>query len=292
MRYFLIFIIKTIVVVLLIAYFLEGLYTYVYSMSNNRNKIENIINSEKKEFDVIMLGSSRANNHFVPQLFIDNGFKAYNYGMSGSTLQESLLVLNLMMDKNYAIKNIILEVDLNIRSETYSKGTRARFMPYLKSNKAISKFYEEEIPEFNYLYYVPFYRYIKFDAEIGFREFAFAASHKMSTNLKNFGFAPLYGTGATMSYDLTKFKPNKNRYYESIKEICKANNINLIVLSTPICSNAKGIENFDKIKSVYPEIKNYENAVTDDKYFSSCGHMNEEGAHVFTKIILKDFFNK
>ena len=46
-----------------------------------------------------MLGSSRANNHFVPQLFIEKGFKAYNYGMSGARLQESALMLQLMIDK-------------------------------------------------------------------------------------------------------------------------------------------------------------------------------------------------
>ena len=70
------------------------------------------------------------------------------------------------------------------------------------------------------------------------------------------------------------------------------NNIELIALMTPMCSNVKGLDYFDRVKSKYPEIHNYENAVEGDEYFSSCGHLNDEGARKFTAIILKDFFGK
>jgi hypothetical protein len=42
---------------------------------------------------------------------------------------------------------------------------------------------------------------------------------------------------------------------------------------------------FDKVHKAYPEIHNYENAVIENKYFSSCGHMNDVGARIFTAII-------
>ncbi|HEY4629556.1 MAG TPA: hypothetical protein VIH02_09765, partial [Flavobacterium sp.] len=77
-----------------------------------------------------------------------------------------------------------------------------------------------------------------------------------------------------------------------IKQICAANNINLIAVMTPMCSNVKGLGYFQKVKTIYPEIHNYENKVEGDQYFSSCGHMNDTGARLFTAIILKDFFNK
>lgn len=291
MKRFVIFIAKIGLVILLTAYALDFLYTYVYSKSTSRNKIESIINGGKKDYDVIMLGSSRAENHFVAQLFADKGLKAYNYGMSGATLEETLLELQLMIDKKYSIKNIILEVDLNIRAETYSEGTRARFMPYLTTNQTISEFYKEIIPEFNSLYYIPFYRYVEFDSQIGLREMLFAANNKKSNNLKNLGFNSLEGIGKNMEYDLSKFTPIRNKYYEAIKQICKEQSINLIVLSTPMCANTKGIAYFDKINTIYPEVINYENVVVEDKYFFSCGHMNESGARIFTERILNDFFS-
>jgi hypothetical protein len=87
-------------------------------------------------------------------------------------------------------------------------------------------------------------------------------------------------------------EPKRNQYYEEIKQICKINNINLIAVMTPMCESTKGINYFEKVKKLYPEIHNYENVVVEDKYFSSCGHLNDTGARLFTARILKDFFNK
>ena len=56
-----------------------------------------------------------------------------------------------------------------------------------------------------------------------------------------------------------------------------------------MCQECNSDVYFNSIKSVYPEVYNYEDKVTDDKYFSTCGHMNVEGATLFTTIILNDF---
>jgi hypothetical protein len=61
---------------------------------------------------------------------------------------------------------------------------------------------------------------------------------------------------------------------------------------TPMCENTRGLNYFNKVKKLYPEIYNYENAVIEDRYFSSCGHLNDAGARKFTNVIIKDFFNK
>jgi hypothetical protein len=61
---------------------------------------------------------------------------------------------------------------------------------------------------------------------------------------------------------------------------------------TPMCENVIGMNYFEKVKSAYPEIHNYENVVIENKYFSSCGHMNDNGARKFTSIIVRDFFKK
>ena len=292
MKHFLQFISKIILLLLLVALILDYGYSYVYSKSTGRNKIENVINSKPKNYDVVILGSSRANNHFVTQLFIDEGLKAYNYGMSGSRLQESALLLKLLLERNYTIKNIIVEIDLNINTEGYSDGTRALFMPYFKSSKTISSYYEQILPqsEFNSFYYLPFYRYVNYDAQIGFRELFFSAIKKPSANNKNSGFYPLRKEGKNMKYDMSNYSPKRNKDYELIKKLCDKNNINLIALTTPICENVKNRAYFVAVTILYPEIHNYENSVTANKYFASCGHMNETGAKVFTQKIIEDFF--
>ena len=208
-----------------------------------------------------------------------------------ATKKELITKVEVVLEKKYTIKNIILEVDLNINSEGYSEGTRARFMPYLKSNETVANYYNEIIPEFKSLYYLPFYRFIRNDAQIGFRQMFFSMINKPSADLLNEGFYALQGEGQNMKYDLTKYAPKRNKDYELIKNLCKTNNINLIVVSTPMCSSVKGIRYFEKIKNIYPEVHNCEHYVTEDKYFSSCGHMNEAGARVFTAKIIEDFFS-
>ena len=97
MKQFLIFIGKILLVLLLSAFALDFIYTSVFVQSETRNKVENVINSKPQKYDVIILGTSRANNHFVSELFEKEGLKTFNYGMSGAHLFETSLMLKLMV---------------------------------------------------------------------------------------------------------------------------------------------------------------------------------------------------
>lgn len=68
------------------------------------------------------------------------------------------------------------------------------------------------------------------------------------------------------------------------------NNINLIAIMIPMCEKAIVNDYFKKVNQLYPEIYYYENIVAEDKYFSSCGHINDVGAKVFTAKKIKRFF--
>lgn len=290
MKQFLLFTIKTIIVILLLAVVLDYAYTTVYLHSNNRNKVDYVFNSKSKNIDVAILGSSRANNHFVSEMFEQKGLKTFNYGMSGGHLFEASLMLKLMMERGYKIKTLILEADLNLSNEKRSETVAAKFLPYIHDSEIIKNHFEKE-SDFKELYYIPFYRYITFDALIGFREM-YKTLSKQSTNvLDKGGYHALGNKKGNMKNDIRALKPLKNKYYEEIKSICAANHINFIAVMTPMCENTKGIDYFDKVKKAYPEIHNYEKVVIEDKYFSSCGHMNDAGARIFTARIINDFFN-
>ena len=100
MKPFFLFIGKIILVLLLTAFALDFIYTSVFAKSETRNKVENVINSKPQNYDVIILGTSRANNHFVSELFEKEGLKTFNYGMSGSHLFETSLLLKLMVERD------------------------------------------------------------------------------------------------------------------------------------------------------------------------------------------------
>ncbi|AYN05183.1 hypothetical protein [Flavobacterium sp. 140616W15] len=293
MKNFLVYTAKILAIIILVSVILDGLYTYVFLQSKNRGKIETVFNSKAKKYDVVILGSSRANNHFVTQMFEDKGLKAFNYGMSGGHLFEASLMLKLMIERKYVIKNVILEADLNLSNDEEAEGVATKFLPYIRNSEVIKEHFSSQ-ENFNELYYIPFYRYVKYDGKIGFREIFFTTIGAKTNALDNLGYYPLgkYKNG-NMKNNIVNLNPlPRNKYYEEIKNICKTNNINFIAVMTPMCENVKGMEYFDKVKKAYPEIHNYENVVVEDKYFSSCGHMNDAGAKIFTARILKDFFVK
>ena len=292
MKQFILFTIKTISIVLLLAVLLDYGYTRVYLQANNRNKIEYVYNSKAKNYDVVILGSSRANNHFVTEMFEQKGLETFNYGISGGHLFEADLLLKLMLERKYKIKTVVLEADLNLSNEKRSETVAAKFLPYIHDSEIIKNHFSNEA-DFNSLYYIPFYRYVNFDALIGFREFYKTISKQPTNVLDKGGFHALgKNKKGRMKNDISTLKPLKNKYYEDIKRICLANKINFIAVMTPMCENTKGMHYFEKVKKAYPEIHNYENVVTEDKYFSSCGHMNDTGARLFTKMIINDFFIK
>ncbi|MDD2675590.1 MAG: hypothetical protein PHF81_11990 [Flavobacterium sp.] len=291
MKKFIVFAFKTLIVTVLIAVVLDFTYTAVYLNSSNRGKIDYIYNSKARKYDVVILGSSRANNHFVAPMFEEKGLKTFNFGMSGSHLFEASLMLKLMVERKYVIKNLILETDLNLSNEHQAEGIAAKFLPYIHQSDIIRDHFSKE-KNFKQLYYIPFYRYVAFDSKIGFREMYETVRMQPTKYLNNQGYYPLGNKKGNMKNDIRALKPIPNKYYQEIKQICAANNINFIAIMTPMCSNTKGLDYFDKVKKLYPEIHNYENAVVEDKYFSSCGHMNDTGARFFTARIIKDFFNK
>lgn len=290
MKKFLLLIGKLIVILIITAIALDVIYTIVYHQTKSRNKISYLYNSKDHDYDVVFLGSSRVNNHFVPKIFNEQGYKTFNFGLTRSRLEESSLMLKLMVERNYKIKNLILQVDLNINTNDHSEAIRSLFMPYLHTSETIRDHYKN-IDEYNELLYIPFYRYMNYDARIGFREWYQSAVNKRTNSLDNDGFYPLLKNERPMvPADLSKYSPKRNTAYEEIKAICKKHNINLIAVSTPMCMETINRDYFNHLQEVYPEIRSFENAVTDDKYFSTCGHLNKEGAEEFTKVIFNAYF--
>lgn len=289
MKQFLLFTVKTLVLLFLLLVVLDFLYTTVYLQSSNRGKIDYVYNSAARDYDVVILGSSRANNHFVAPMFEAKGLKTFNYGMSGGHLFEASLLLKLMVERKYAIQNVVLEADLNLSNEQQAEGIASKFLPYIHSSNTIKNHFSNE-KDFWSLYYIPFYRYVAFETRIGFREMFFNAIHKKTSHLQNGGYFALGTEKGNMKNNLTNLKPLHNKYYEEIKAICAQNKIRFIPVMTPMCTNTKGMDYFEKVHALYPEIHNYENVVEGDQYFSSCGHMNDTGARIFTAAIINDFF--
>ncbi len=291
MKQFIFFIAKILGLFFLLLCLLDLGFTYVYLHDNKHNKTNFVYNSEVKKYDLIFLGSSRANNHFIPSIFEEKGLKTYNYGMSGSHLYETALLFELMMERHYKIKTVIIQIDLNICADDPSPKYLAQFLPFIHDSKTVANYLKSQT-DFNLWYYIPFYRYIEYGTAIGYRETWDTWTEKPNVLLQNGGYYPLKIKGKNMKNSLNGLKPIRNASYEKIKLLCKKNNIQLIAVTTPICENTSNRTYFDQVTKVYPEIKRYDSVVKDDNYFSTCGHLNVEGATILSKKVLKDIFKK
>jgi hypothetical protein len=287
MKNFILFITKILGVLFLLLCLLDLVFTQVYLNDNKHNKTNFVYNSKQKVYDIIFLGSSRANNHFIPSIFEEKGYKTYNYGMSGSHLFETALLFELMMERNYKIKTVIIQIDLNICADEPSPKYLSQFLPFIHGSKTVANYLKSQ-PNYTLWYYIPFYRYIEYGTAIGFRETWDAWTEKPNVLLQNGGYYPLKSIGKNMKNSLNGLKPIRNASYEKIKLLCKKNNIQLIAVTTPICENTTNRAYFDLVTKIYPEIIRYDTVVKDDKYFSTCGHLNIEGATILSKKVLKD----
>jgi hypothetical protein len=291
MKKFLLFTAKIIGLFFVLLCLLDMGFTQIYLNDSKHNKTNFVYNSESKNFDVIFLGSSRANNHFVPSVFEEKGLKTYNYGMSGSHLYETALLFELMLERNYKIKTAIIQIDLNICGDEPSPKYLAQFLPFIHDSKTVANYLSSQ-PDFYLWYYIPFYRYIEYETAIGYRETWNTWMQKPNSLLQNGGYYPLKRKGINMKNSLIGLKPIRNASYEKIKALCLKNNIQLVAMTTPICENTKNRDYFDAVTKVYPEIKRYDTVVKSDRYFATCGHLNVEGATLLTKKVLKDILKK
>lgn len=278
---------------LLLMFVFDGIYTAIYSKSIVRNKIQMLVNGAAQHYDVIIVGSSRAENHLVPERFERQGLKTYNIAMSGANLCENALQLKLFFEKGNTANTILLQADTNFQTTTPATGIRAYALPYLWQNEVVYEHYAKaEQSDLFAERRVPFYRYMIYDTKIGLREVAFTILKKQNELIKTKGYWGLEGVfhrGAPSS--LPKEVAKRNHYYEEIKQICKTHQVQLIAFEAPFCDNIVDRRYFKKLQEYNPELYDYSSAVLADSLFASCGHMNRQGAEVFTDFILQKHFS-
>ncbi len=119
---------------LLLVVVLDSIYTFVYSNSEIRNKVQFLMNAPPKKYDAIFLGSSRAENHIVPEMFQKRGLNVYNFGMGGGGLCDDSLLLKLFFEKGNATHKIFLQVDLQFLGESPAPAIQATFLPFFTTN--------------------------------------------------------------------------------------------------------------------------------------------------------------
>jgi hypothetical protein len=290
MKRFLGYLIKLVGIVIVLMYTLDALYSYTFQNGLPRNKIQKILQLNNQHYDIAFLGSSRTENHIDCEMIEQlTGKSCINLGISGGTIGDMLVLMMLAESKGITFGKVLLQVDYSYNRRGMSNNFRAGLVPF--SNNSVIKKQLNKYEDNYYYNNIPFYRYMKYDKVVGFREFlSVLLNKKPKTNLE-IGFSPKKGNGLWVSGKLpTSFKAN-NDEIDALYDLLEKNDSELICFTAPFCKNIENREVMSLLKSKIPSLLYYISIFDDyPEYFFNCGHLNIEGAQQFTRIIIKDLF--
>ena len=286
MKKFLLHIFSILALVFLLLFLCDMLYSKIYRDGIPRNKLHYIINLKKESFDVVFLGSSRVANHIDTDLFNKLSHKrTINLGVEGAGLNDNLLQLRLLLAHNQ-VKTVFLEIDSNLETTEPSNISTAEAMPFIH-NPIVLAHTKKYHPNFDYLYYIPFYRYAINDAKIGFRELFFSFLNKKPGIDPSVGYTPKFGNAIPdkpLEIMGEKTVLHENSVLNEIRLLCRENNTKLVLFITPFCSKINPDPYIQKMKKYAPELLDFTKGYPDSMFYN-CGHLNDEGAKKLTKAL-------
>lgn len=273
-------------------YFLNILYTYTFNNGVARSKIQYILQQKNVSYDYVFFGSSRSECHIDCALVEElTGKSCLNLGISGSTLQDALVLIELMNAQDIEIKNAFVQVDYMYNTTGFSSNFKARLLPFSNDVK-INKFLVGDDKSLANEY-LPFYRYLKNDHVIGFREvFNLLIGKKALVDFDN-GFRPILGNSVLRNQSLPETIITTNPSIEAMELIFKEKEMNFYFFVAPICSSVVHNGYINKLKTKIPNLHNYR-SVYDGRQalFFDCGHLNARGAQEFTRLLTNDLILK
>ena len=254
--------------------------------------------ANRSEDDIIILGSSRATHHYVPQIIEDSlGVSCYNYGEEGNGIVLAYGRYK-MLTSRYSPKLIVYEV-----TPGYDYGTiepNSKYLGYLRPYygkagiKELFDSFDDELSSVKML-------------SAMYRNTGKLLPNALDNVLyrdNNRGYSPLYGK--------MEKKTNKNDQ-ESTKEIdslklfyveklfldAKAKGIPFVCVASPRYCTENNIGGYEpaialceKYGVPFYRFIDYKPISEEIRFFQDAGHMNNEGAITYTQMLCNEVLNK
>ena len=249
---------------------------------------------EKSHEDIIILGPSTANHHYIPSMFEENlKMTCYNTGRDGNGIYFNLAIQKGILQR-YRPQILILDIRPEILTEESLDMQRlSNLLPYYNDHPEIRSIVllrseNERIKLFSQIY--PF-NSLLLTILAGNLEF----NKNRKADYK--GYVPLY---KTMDYkvndtisELVNYDTNKIKALETFIENAKFNGSRVIMIKSPSYiyykNEDKDIINEISIKYNVPYWKYFNDTafIYHPELFMDRSHLNNNGAIKFSSIIIK-----
>lgn len=249
---------------------------------------------EKANQDIIILGSSSANHHYIPSIFEDSlKLSCYNAGRDGNGLLYNMAIQKAIL-KRYKPKLFILDIRSNLLLDEFNEIERlSSLSPYYRDHIELRSIIElkskfEKIKMISQIY--PFNSSL---ITILAGNMEFNKNRKPDIG----GYIPLYGNinnqkgkleeNYSLNYDYEKVKVLKE-----IVENAYSYGVNIMLVGSPGFTYVNDSNYYKLLQPIlseygiqYYDYQNDSTFIGNVEFFKDGGHMNHIGASEFSKKI-------
>lgn len=250
--------------------------------------------------DILVFGSSRANHHYVPEVFEDSlKMSFYNTGRDGNFILYNYAVFKSVLSR-YTPKIVILDLrpfELAYSSENYDR--LSSLLPYYSYHPEIQSIINLRGKYEKYKLLSSIYPY---NSTLLTVLFSFSAKAGKQSSDNN-GYVPLYGmisdtTFVVQHQNNIRFDSVNLHALESICSLCKAKSIRLVIVNSPsfvITIDPTSYQKLSKLalkyNATFIDYQNYPEFVKHAELFKDRSHLNDKGARIFSALLAKKLEN-
>ena len=259
-------------------------------------RVNYCIDSTKE--DILIFGASRANHHYVPEIFKKRmNLSCYNTGSDGQIILYNYAILKTVLQR-YSPKIVILDIsrdEFEVERQSYDR--LSALIPYYKTHPEIQTLIDLRSPYEKYKMISQIYPY----NSLIFRLFMGAIeSHKERKNIhEENGYIPLNENCFThlvqdTSYGSPNLDSNKINGFKAFIKDCKNSNVQLYVVFSPLLIT---YPHEDPSTNLVIRICKEDNIpvfsfINDSLFYNSAffagngTHLNDKGAKFFTNQVI------
>lgn len=255
---------------------------------------------EKVNADIVIIGSSKASHHYVPQMISDSlDMTAYNCGQDGCFFLYQNCIINMLLDR-YKPKMIIWDIQPGsfLGNGAANEYQNFRYLsPYYPDNEWVESYINSESPKMHYRMMSKMFAY---NSKVLNYLFPLVARGSETTN----GYIPLpskgYALPSMLIHTESKLECDINEEYlillDRTLKRCKEKGVQFHMFISPEFSQKpKSTMTVEKeIARVTEEnemgLMNAHSErlfMHDASLFKDVGHLNDKGARLYTKMIIK-----
>lgn len=272
---------------------LDFCYTRILTHAPANDKIGLIGRASNRKFNYAFIGSSRVNNSIIPSVIEkETGKTSLNLGIDSARPHDILTLVKLLVANNVKCDSIFIQADYGFNHLESSTFLEYQAMPFLWQDSILSN-HMSYLPDAMAMKYIPFYRYAAYDQKIGIRSVYTAFKRNSPSNLeKSSGYKALYGQRLLPEYNMAKTIAKRNRYHEELEKFAKIHKLHLVYFTSPFMLSVKNKPFMAMLRKKIPGLHDYSRSIATDSLFRNQSHLNNDGATVFTKLLISDVLTK